>query len=132
MSQGAAYVLSALASTLVNLAVQEACRRIASGEALAVPLLAGTAAGFFVKYAMDKRLVFSDPYADLASEFRKVFLSGLFSVATTLVFWGAEIVFWMAWRTHEAKYAGAVLGLTVGYVAKFGLDRVYVFRGAAT
>ena len=32
-----------------------------------------------------------------------------------------------AWRSDPMREAGAVLGLTVGYVVKYNLDRRYVF-----
>ena len=47
---------------------------------------------------------------------------------TTLGFWGFEVAFWTIWGTDFAKYTGAVLGLAVGYVAKFALDRSFVFK----
>ena len=48
-------------------------------------------------------------------------------IVTTLIFWGTETAFWLAWNTEAAREAGAVLGLTVGYVVKYNLDRRFVF-----
>ena len=45
------YVLFAIVSTLVNFATQEAVIRVAP---LGLSILAGTAAGFAVKYVLDK------------------------------------------------------------------------------
>ncbi len=56
-------------------------------------------------------------------------LYGAFSVLTTMIFWGFELAAWRIWQTNTAKYAGAVLGLAIGYAAKYALDRRYVFRG---
>jgi hypothetical protein len=47
---------------------------------------------------------------------------------TTIIFWGFEIVFWTVWRTDLAKYAGGAIGLAIGYVSKFVLDRKFVFK----
>lgn len=124
------YVLAALAATLLNILVQEAVRRLGPAEAITAPILAGTIAGFAAKYALDKVFVFADAYRDRASELRKIVLYGLFSVGTTLVFWGTELAFWWAWHTPQARYTGAVLGLAVGYASKFLLDRTFVFRDA--
>ena len=126
MSIVARYVLFAIVSTIANLATQEAAVRLAAP--LTVSILAGTAAGFAVKYVLDKRWVFYDAYTTHTQEVQKVALYGLFSVATTLVFWTFEVTFWALWRTDLAKYVGAVLGLAIGYAAKFALDRTYVFR----
>jgi putative flippase GtrA len=90
---------------------------------------AGAAAGFAVKYVLDKNWIFYDDYTTHRDEVRKVTLYGLFSVVTTLVFWGFEVSFWAIWRSDLAKYAGAVIGLAIGYGIKFALDRRFVFRG---
>ena len=88
--------------------------------------------GFALKYALDKKWIFYDAYTSHTSELRKVFLYGLFSVVTTLIFWGVEVMFWTIWETSLAKYAGAVLGLAIGYAAKYSLDRAFVFRERGT
>lgn len=122
------YVVFAVVATLANLATQEAVMRLAPVAALTLSILAGTAAGFVLKYVLDKKWVFDDAYAGHREELQKVTLYGAFSVLTTLVFWGFEIAFWAIWRTDLAKYTGAVLGLAIGYAAKFALDRTFVFK----
>ena len=125
----ARYLAFAVLATLANLAAQELVIRVAPVAPLAFSILAGTAAGFVLKYVLDKRWVFEDRSGSHAQELRKVTLYGAFSVLTTLVFWGFEIAFWTVWRTDLAKYTGAVLGLAIGYAAKFALDRAFVFTG---
>ena len=122
------YVLFAVLATLVNLAAQELVIRLAPIAPLTTSILAGTGAGFAVKYILDKKWIFYDAYTTHRDEARKVTLYALFSVLTTLVFWGFEVSFWAIWRTDFAKYAGAVLGLAIGYAAKFALDQSFVFR----
>ncbi len=125
------YLAGALVATLVNIAVQESARRLMPGNALALPMLAGTASGFAAKYLFDKHLVFADARRGAASEVRKLGLYGLFSVGTTLVFWSTELLFWSLWHTAQARYIGAALGLAIGYAAKYRLDRTFVFRDRA-
>jgi putative flippase GtrA len=122
------YVLFAIASTLVNLATQELVVRAAPMQPLALSILAGTATGFAVKYVLDKNWIFYDAYSGHGPELRKITLYGLFSVLTTVVFWGFEVAFWAIWETSAAKYTGAVIGLAIGYAAKYLLDRTFVFR----
>ena len=122
------YVLFAVIATLVNLAAQEVAIRLAPVAPLTLSIIAGTGAGFVVKYTLDKKWIFRDAYTTHRDEARKVTLYALFSVVTTLVFWGFEVTFWTIWRTDIAKYTGAVLGLAIGYAAKFVLDQTYVFR----
>src|SRR5215210_671535 len=108
------YVAFALIATLANLAAQEVVIRLAPVAPLTLSILAGTVAGFVLKYLLDKRWVFADGYHGHREELQKVTLYGAFSVATTLIFWGFEIAFWSIWRTDLAKYTGAVLGLAIG------------------
>ena len=122
------YVVFAGIATLVNLATQEAVVRVAPLSPLALSILMGTATGFILKYLLDKKWVFDDGYSGHRRELQKITLYGVFSVFTTLVFWSFEVVFWVIWRTDFAKYTGAVIGLAIGYAAKFVLDRAFVFK----
>ncbi len=122
------YVLFAGLSMMANLLTQEAVFRTAPVAALPLAILAGTAAGFVMKYVLDKKWVFSDRYTTHRDELRKVSLYGVFSGFTTLIFWAFEVAFWAIWGTDFAKYAGAVLGLAIGYTVKYHLDRTFVFK----
>ena len=122
------YVVFAGIATLVNLATQEAVVRITPLSPLALSILMGTATGFILKYLLDKKWVFDDGYSGHRRELQKITLYGVFSVFTTLVFWSFEVAFWVIWRTDFAKYTGAVIGLAIGYAAKFVLDRAFVFK----
>jgi putative flippase GtrA len=123
------YVLFAVVSTLANLLTQEVVFRMAADDLrLALSIGAGTVVGFAVKYVLDKNWIFYDAYTTHAHEARKVLLYGAFSVLTTAIFWTVEVMFWSVWQTSFAKYTGAVLGLAIGYAAKYCLDRQFVFR----
>jgi putative flippase GtrA len=122
------YVAFAIVATFANLAAQEAVIRLSPAAPLTLSILTGTAVGFFLKYLLDKKWVFGDGYSDRRQELQKITLYGVFSVLTTLVFWSLEVAFWVIWRTDLAKYTGAVLGLAIGYAAKFMLDRTFVFK----
>jgi putative flippase GtrA len=124
----ARYVLFAILAMLANLLTQEIVLRAAPMGALTFSILMGTAAGFILKYVLDKKWVFDDDYVGHRQELQKITLYGAFSVLTTLVFWSFEVAFWMIWQTDLAKYTGAVLGLAIGYAAKFILDRTFVFK----
>ncbi|MBY5447179.1 GtrA family protein [Rhizobium leguminosarum] len=122
------YVAFAILSTLTNFAVQAAVVKIYPSQSLVPSMLAGTAAGFGLKYFLDKRWIFFDRYESHGDELLKIVLYGLFSVVTTIIFWGFETAFWTVWRTDLAKYAGGAIGLAIGYVSKFALDRKFVFK----
>ncbi|UWM85200.1 MULTISPECIES: GtrA family protein [Rhizobium] len=122
------YIAFAILSTLTNFAVQAAVVKIYPSQSLVPSMLAGTAAGFGLKYFLDKRWIFFDRYDSHGDELLKIVLYGLFSVVTTIIFWGFETAFWAVWRTDLAKYAGGAIGLAIGYVSKFALDRKFVFK----
>ena len=129
----AAYALFAALSTAINLGTQHMIVLVLSGRVpntLAVSIGCGTIAGFVSKYLFDKHLIFFDHSRTRVDETRKVALYGGFSILTTLVFWSAEVGAYSVFGTQTAKYAGAVVGLAVGYGSKFLLDRRFTFTDA--
>lgn len=124
------YVVFAVVATVGNLATQRLVMQF-TDDALAfhVALLAGTLVGLVIKYVLDKRWIFADAEQGLAAHGRKFSLYTLMGVATTAIFWGMETLFWLTWHTQFAREAGAVLGLSIGYLVKYHLDRRYVFIG---
>lgn len=126
------YAAFAVIATLANLATQRLILSRDEGPfAFQLALIAGTLAGLVVKYGLDKRWIFADSTRGLAAHGRRFSLYSLMGVATTLIFWGAEAAFWLMWRTQSAREIGAILGLSVGYVVKYHLDRRFVFVGGA-
>lgn len=123
----ARYVLFATIAGLANLGAQEMTIRALPDVPVMLSILVGTGGGFIVKYVLDKRWVFFDDYDSHAAEARKIFVYGLFSVGTTLLFWGVELAAWRVGGTTAAKYAGAVVGLSLGNWIKYLLDKKYVF-----
>jgi putative flippase GtrA len=121
------YAIFAVVAVVVNLAVQRGVLAMSFG--LLAALAAGTAAGLVVKYLLDKVWIFDDRAAGLAAHGRRFTLYTLMGVATTAIFWGVESAAWAIWRTDAAREAGAVLGLAIGYVVKYRLDRRFVFHG---
>lgn len=122
------YVAFAVVATAGNLATQRLVLQLADPSlAFHLALLAGTLVGLVIKYVLDKRWIFADAARGLAAHGRRFSLYTLMGVATTAIFWGSETLFWLTWGTHAAREIGAVLGLSVGYFAKYQLDRRYVF-----
>jgi putative flippase GtrA len=119
------YVVFAIVAGAANLGAQELFLR-AIGWPLA-SVVFGTGIGFAAKYVLDKHWVFFDSYESHASEARKVLTYGAFGVGTTLLFWGIELACWHIGGTAEAKYTGAIIGLTLGNWIKYLLDKRFVF-----
>lgn len=122
------YTAFAVAATLANLGAQRlvlAFDERPLGFALAV--LVGTLVGLVLKYALDKRWIFGDRSTGLAAHGRRFTLYTAVGALTTALFWATETMFWLIWHTDLARELGAVLGLAVGYVVKYRLDRQFVF-----
>ena len=127
------YGLFAFISTAINLGAQQIGIVMLEGrvsDVLHASLLCGTVMGFASKYLLDKHFVFCDRSTTRVDEVRKLVFYGVFSVVTTVIFWGCELGFNRAFGTPTAKYAGAVIGLAIGYAAKFALDRRFTFTEA--
>lgn len=125
------YVAFAVVATLVNIGVQRLSILVYSGPYfLAAAIFAGTLCGLVVKYVLDKTWIFHDVGSSAAKDSKQFVLYALMGVMTTAIFWGAEAVSWMIWQTHTARETGAVIGLAVGYVVKYRLDRRFVFAQA--
>jgi putative flippase GtrA len=88
---------------------------------------AGTIVGLAIKYLLDKRWIFHDLESGMRNHGRKFSLYSAMGIVTTAIFWGTETAFWLVWETDLARELGAVIGLSIGYVVKYNLDRRFVF-----
>lgn len=123
------YGTFAALATLANLGVQRLALVLWPGPgALLVALIAGTGIGLVVKYLLDKRWIFYDRETGARAHGRKFGLYTAMGLITTAIFWSMEVGAWALWHSTAAREAGAILGLAIGYVIKFQLDRRYVFR----
>ncbi len=122
------YSAFAVIATLANLATQRAVLPLGdTGAVFAVAVGAGTIVGLFVKYLLDKRWIFHDRETGLRNHGHKFSLYTAMGVVTTAIFWSTETAFWLIWHTDVMRELGAVIGLTIGYVVKYNLDRRFVF-----
>lgn len=123
------YALFALISTVVNIAFQYISFLLYEGYlSLYVAMFAGTAAGLILKYILDKKYIFFHTPKSKKDDGKKFFLYSLMGVFTTFIFWGFEIGFDYMFESQNAKYIGAVIGLGIGYVVKYFLDKKFVFK----
>lgn len=127
------YIAFAILAVVVNLATQRVViGALGDGTLGFVSALAlGTLAGLVVKYALDKRWIFADATTGFRGTSRQFALYSAMGLVTTALFWGTETAAHLIWGTQAAREAGAILGLTVGYITKYQLDRRFVFREAA-
>jgi len=122
------YSIFALISTLFNLLFQYFSFLVYEGFAsLYLAMFVGTLAGLIVKYVLDKKFIFYHEVENKKDDAKKFALYSLMGVFTTIIFWGTEIAFDALSNNENAKYLGAVIGLSIGYVIKYFLDKKFVF-----
>jgi len=122
------YSIFAAISTLLNLLFQYFSFLIYIGfGSLYVAMFFGTLAGLVAKYILDKKFIFYHIPTDKKDNTKKFVLYLLMGIFTTIIFWGVEIAFDTISQDPNAKYLGAVIGLTIGYIIKYFLDKKYVF-----
>ena len=122
------YAFFAVLATLANLATQRGLLWFGdSGAVFGLALAAGTIVGLVLKYILDKRWIFGDMSVGVKAHSKRFSLYTAMGLVTTAIFWGMETAFWLVWQTDAMRELGAVLGLSVGYVVKYNLDRHFVF-----
>ncbi|WP_455218192.1 GtrA family protein, partial [Kaarinaea lacus] len=124
----AKYALFAAVSTLLNLLAQYLSFKVYSGYgSLVIAMCFGTLAGLLSKYILDKRYIFYHTPKDRKDDSKKFVLYSFMGLFTTVPFIVCEMMFDYLIDHEGAKYAGALTGLTIGYVSKYFLDKRYVF-----
>ena len=122
------YTLFAVIATIANIGSQDIAIRLYDGRyGITLSILVGTAVGLLVKYVLDKKYIFRYRVANLAEDTRTFLLYTAMGVVTTLIFWGFEFTFEYLFATRSLRYLGGVIGLCIGYLLKYQLDKRYVF-----
>lgn len=122
------YCVFAAIATAANIGAQALVIWVYKGQyAVALSILAGTAVGLPIKYVLEKRHIFGFESENLAHDGRLFVLYTATGVFTTAIFWGTEYAFHHIFGTDAMRYVGGTIGLTVGYVIKYFLDKRFVF-----
>jgi len=123
------YILFAVLSTALNILFQYFSFMLYGGFlSLYIAMFMGTVAGLVLKYILDKKYIFFHTPKSRRDDGKKFFLYSLMGVFTTFIFWGFEIGFDALFVNENAKYVGAVIGLSIGYIVKYFLDKKFVFK----
>lgn len=126
------YTLFATIATVANIGAQDLVIRNYNGTFdILTSVIIGTGVGLVVKYILDKRYIFSFRARSVAHDTQTFALYTFMGLATTLIFWGFEFSFHHLFETKEMRYLGGVIGLAIGYLTKYHLDKRYVFRTEA-
>ena len=123
------FILFAIVSTLFNLLTQRIILSFNKTNLyFFIAILSGTIVGLIIKFVLDKSYIFLDKKNDISNLSKKFSLYTFMGIFSTLIFWGTEAVFWIIWRQENMRELGAILGLTMGYIIKYKLDKRFVFR----
>ncbi|MDA9566375.1 GtrA family protein [Planktomarina temperata] len=123
------YTAFSIIATVVNLATQRALlSEEATISSFSMAVGAGTVVGLLLKYILDKKWIFYDFESGIKKNTRKFAIYMMMGLVTTAIFWLMELSFWLVWRTETARELGAIIGLSIGYIVKYNLDRTFVFN----
>ena len=125
----AVYALISLLGSAANLLTQAAVVSLYDGaHAIELSVLVGTLMGYPIKYVLEKKHVFGFQAQSLGHDSRLFMLYGLMGLFTTFVFWGVEFAFQYVFGTDGMRYLGGAIGLTIGSIIKYKLDKRFVFK----
>lgn len=123
------YSLFALIATGFNLLFQYLSLLVyADMGSLYLAMFLGTLVGLVCKYSLDKKFIFYHTPKSKAHDLKKFIAYTVTGIFTTVIFWGTEIEFNIYFKEEGAKYVGAIIGLSIGYIMKYFLDKQFVFK----
>ena len=128
LKRAAAYISFAVIATIFNILTQDILSYLYNGRFdVFISIFIGTAIGLVIKFILDKRYIFKYHNSKLEKNSQVFVLYTVMGIITTAVFWGFEFGFHYLFATKEMRYLGAIIGLMIGYVCKYYLDKRYVF-----
>lgn len=123
------YTAFAIVATLCNILAQDICNYLYSGDfSILISIIIGTGFGLVIKYILDKKYIFQYKTKTSGHNRQIFFLYTIMGILTTIIFWGFEFGFHYVFETKTMRYLGGILGLIIGYICKYYLDKHYVFR----
>lgn len=123
------YALFAAIAMGANLGSQALISIVYRGsQQIFLALAIGTVVGLFVKYVLDKKWIFKFRTEGAGHDAKLFILYSIMGIVTTAIFWSAEYGFDKIFGTEIMRYVGGAIGLTIGYIVKYHLDKMFVFR----
>ena len=123
------YILFAIFATTANLLTQRIILSFSKTTFFFfIAISLGTLIGLIIKFFLDKTFIFLDKSKDFKKVGQKFSLYSSNGILSTIIFWGIESIFWIIWKTESMREIGAIVGLSIGYIMKYQLDKKYVFN----
>lgn len=122
------YTIFAILATIANIGSQDISIRLYDGPyGIPLSVLVGTFVGLLVKYILDKKYIFRYQVRDIGHDTHLFMLYTIMGIITTAIFWGFEFTFEYIFNDKLLRYTGGVIGLAIGYIIKYQLDKRFVF-----
>jgi putative flippase GtrA len=122
------YATFAAASIAINIGAQAVTSKIYKGPySVTASILVGTGAGLTFKYILDKSYIFEHTSKNGAHETATFIKYCFMGILTTGIFLATETLFHYWFHEGYMRYVGGLIGLIFGYIAKYWLDRRFVF-----
>ncbi len=123
------YILFAIVATIANLFTQRVVLSFSNTNLFFLfALFIGTLVGLLIKFFLDKNWIFFDSTKGFKSQGKKFGRYTTMGIFSTIIFWGTETIFWFIWQKDNIREFGALLGLLIGYIIKYKLDKRFVFE----
>ena len=123
------YAIFAIISTIINISCQYISFLIYDGFlSLYIAMFLGTFFALLAKYILDKKYIFFYKTTTKKENAQKFLIYSSLGIITTIIFLAFEIGFDTYFNNENAKYIGAIIGLTIGYISKYFLDKKFVFK----
>ncbi len=123
------YSIVTIFSILLNIGIQALSIEIYAGHfSIEISMLMGVLVGLPLKFFLEKRLIFFFNSKSLVHDMKVFVLYVVMGVVTTLIFIFVEYVFHVLFMTGFMRYVGAGVGLAIGSLVKYHLDKYFVFK----
>ena len=123
------YSIFAIIATFSNLYTQRLILSIDKTNLFfIISISTGTLVGLIIKFVLDKKFIFLEKNIKYKNDGLIFSLYSLMGIISTSIFWGTETIFCLNWQNQPMREIGAILGLTLGYIVKYKLDKYYVFN----
>lgn len=123
------YTAFAMIAMLTNISIQRIILSIGDTKfSYIYALVLGTIGGLIVKFYLDKNWIFYASQQNSKKDFMVFLHYSALGLTTTFIFWVVETIFWFTWNTSLMREVGAIIGLSLGYILKYNLDKRFVFN----
>lgn len=90
-------------------------------------MISSTFFTLLLKFWLDKKYLFKFNFKTFKNLYKGFSLYSINGLLTTLIFWFIENIFYFLFDNKYMILFGAVIGLSIGYIVKYNLDKKLVF-----